>query len=313
MEDCEGGFVEILGGNLYAVYRFNISVNDGWRANPNWINSNHTLWINEKAGENILYCDSSYIYNNTIFSNTAYSTAIDIDAKNTYIYNNIFYAINGCNIGGKQVSINDQGTEFLLSNNLYFGGVATNFSSKDASPVYGAPNFLNESQGEAQGFQLQFPSPVMSTGVALRGPVLPGARSGIFIDVPSYAETDFFGNPVDMTGAAGLPNIGACNAKDPSSSTMEDFLNTIPQYRCKVYPNPVEGKLTIELKNSRASHVDVRIIDLQGKLIQHETQVSANAENMYLLSPLPGIPTGIYLLQVDTGLEKFNKRIVIKG
>ena len=29
MEDCEGGFVEILGGNETAVYRFNISLNDG--------------------------------------------------------------------------------------------------------------------------------------------------------------------------------------------------------------------------------------------------------------------------------------------
>jgi hypothetical protein len=29
MEDCEGGFVEILGGNSNTVYRFNASVNDG--------------------------------------------------------------------------------------------------------------------------------------------------------------------------------------------------------------------------------------------------------------------------------------------
>jgi len=31
MEDCEGGFVEILRGNKNAVYRFNVSVNDGFR------------------------------------------------------------------------------------------------------------------------------------------------------------------------------------------------------------------------------------------------------------------------------------------
>jgi len=305
--------VEILGGNLNAVYRFNISVNDGWRANPNWNNSNHTLWINEKAGENILYCDQTYIYNNTIFIDSAYTTAIDINGKNTYIYNNIFYAGGGSNIGGKQVLIEDQGTDFFLSNNMYFGLIDNRFKSLDAAPVFGAPNFLNENPGEADGFQLQFPSPVMSTGIALRGPVLPGAGSGIFKDVPPYAETDFFGNPVDMSGAAGLPNIGACNEKDGSVSTMEDYLNSIPQYRCKVYPNPVEGDLTIELRSGGTSHVDVRIIDLQGKLIQHETQVFVNAENRYLLSPLPGIPTGIYLLQVDTGKEKFNKRIVIKG
>ena len=34
MKDCEGGFVEILGGNERAVYRFNISLNDGWRRIP---------------------------------------------------------------------------------------------------------------------------------------------------------------------------------------------------------------------------------------------------------------------------------------
>lgn len=312
MEDCEGGFVEILGGNLNAVYRFNISVNDGWRDNPNWKNSNHTLWINEKTGQSVHYCDSSYIYNNTIFIDSPYSTAIDINAKNTYIYNNIFYAINGSNIGGKQVAIDDQGSEFFLSNNLYFGGIADNFKNMDDSPVYGSPNFLNESQGEAQGYQLQFPSPVMSTGLAKRGPVLPGAGFGIFKDIPPYPETDFFGNPVDMSDTDNLPNIGACNAKDPNS-TMEGILNLLPQYRCKVYPNPVDELLTIEISNNTSSHVDVRIIDLQGKIVQIEKQLPSNSDNNYSFRPLPEIPNGIYLLQVDTGKEQFNKRFVISS
>ena len=46
MEDCEGGFVEILGGKETAVDL--IYVNDGWRDNPNWRNSNHTIWLNDK-------------------------------------------------------------------------------------------------------------------------------------------------------------------------------------------------------------------------------------------------------------------------
>ena len=50
MEDCEGGFVENLGGNETSVYRFNISVNDGWRSNPNWVNSNHTIWLSDNIG-----------------------------------------------------------------------------------------------------------------------------------------------------------------------------------------------------------------------------------------------------------------------
>ena len=94
MEDCEGGFVEILGGNETAVYRFNISVNDGWRDNPNWRNSNHTIWLNDKIGGDEGYAsNNSYIYNNTIVinrTNNPYATAIDLKANNTRVFNNIF-------------------------------------------------------------------------------------------------------------------------------------------------------------------------------------------------------------------------------
>ena len=70
MEDCEGGFVEILGDNETAVYRFNISVNDGWRENPNWVNSNHTIWLsNTIGGEAGHESNNSFIYNNTVVVN----------------------------------------------------------------------------------------------------------------------------------------------------------------------------------------------------------------------------------------------------
>ena len=115
MEDCEGGFVEILGGNTNAVYRFNISVNDGWRNNLNWVNSNHTLWVNDKASGGVIdYCDETYIYNNTVFVDSAYSTAIDMDGMNHHIYNNIFYYANGSVMGGKRMVINNNNTPLFM-------------------------------------------------------------------------------------------------------------------------------------------------------------------------------------------------------
>ena len=48
MEDCEGGFVEILNGNVNSVYRFNVSVDDGWRTAPPGKSptlAGHTIWI----------------------------------------------------------------------------------------------------------------------------------------------------------------------------------------------------------------------------------------------------------------------------
>ena len=61
---------QILGGNETSVYRFNISVNDGWRSNPNWVNSNHTIWLSDNIGGQDGYnSENSYIYNNTVVIN----------------------------------------------------------------------------------------------------------------------------------------------------------------------------------------------------------------------------------------------------
>ena len=211
MEDCEGGFVEILGGNVNAVYRFNVSVNDGWRENPNWINSNHTIWINEVVPGGTHQSEYTYIYNNTVYMDDDYSTAIDIDGKNTFIYNNIFYAAAG-NMGGKQVVVRNNGTDLFMRNNLFSGTVANSFRNMDTDPVNRDPRFDDPTSGSKYGFQLATSSPAIEAGVSQLGPPIPGAGTGIFADIPAYPSVDFYGNPVDFSSET--PNIGACNAKE---------------------------------------------------------------------------------------------------
>ena len=210
MEDCEGGFVEILGGNVNAVYRFNISVNDGWRDNPKWKNSNHTVWINNKTAKGIHHCDGSYIYNNTIYMDRDFSTAIEIDAKNTYIYNNIFHVVKG-SIGGKTVKMIDNDTDLLISNNLFRGEVSSRLSTLDANHQTGNPRLIAPETRSKSGYQLEVGSAAIDNGLPRRGPPIPGAGSGIFKDLTEYPTVDFYGNPVDLS--TGTPNIGACNAK----------------------------------------------------------------------------------------------------
>jgi hypothetical protein len=212
MEDCEGGFVEILGGNTNTVYRFNVSVNDGWRNNPNWKNSNHTLWINEVVPGGEHYSDQNYIYNNTIYIEKEYSTAIDMDSKNTHIYNNIFYAINGANIGGKQVVIKNNDTPLLMNNNLFFGTISNDFKSLDTNTVLEDPQFSQPNSGTKFGYQLNNGSSAVNAGIAKQGPPIPGAGTGVFKDLTEYPTKDFYGHPIDLS--FGTPNIGACNAKN---------------------------------------------------------------------------------------------------
>lgn len=208
MEDCEGGFVEILGGNNNAVYRYNISINDGWRANPGWKNSNHTLWINNKVGSSVDYCTNSYIYNNTVYIDGNFSTAIDMQAEDTYVFNNIFYAENGT-IGGKQVRLNDNGTSMLISNNLFYGNVNANFSKNDNNKQTGDPKFLAHGASSAIAYQLKSGSPAIDAGMVGAVPELPGAGQCVFKHVPALLTEDFFGNTLNTQ----YLNIGACNAK----------------------------------------------------------------------------------------------------
>jgi hypothetical protein len=208
MEDCEGGFVEILGGNVNSVYRFNISVNDGWRENPKWKKSNHTIWLNEVVPFGNKQPEHSYIYNNTICMDRDYSTSIDIDAKNTYIFNNIFYVKQGA-IGRKQVNIKNHGTDFVVSHNLYYGFVASRFMGSDLNALKETPQFYKRKHGSDQGFQLNKGSAAIGAGTLRSVPPIPGAGQGIFKNVSKYPTVDYYGEALDMK----KPSIGASGVK----------------------------------------------------------------------------------------------------
>jgi hypothetical protein len=218
MQDCEGGFVEILGGNQRAVYRYNISVNDGWRVNPNWANSDHTIWLNDKiGGESGHPSYDSYIYNNTVIinksGNNAFDTAIDINGQNTRIFNNIFYATNESGIGNQQGNYNDP--NLMMTNNLFFGNIRNNFKTLDSNMLEVDPDFYNEESDDQYGFQINASSQAIDAGAAYTGdyahPAIPVGASAIFANVEEYPTVDFFGH--SLSGDA-TPNIGASNAKN---------------------------------------------------------------------------------------------------
>ena len=213
MEDNEGGFVEVLGGNVNTVYRFNISVNDGWRNNGASWDADHTIWINDGApGGGSHPCDYTYIYNNTVYTDFAEGTRIRTAGGNrNFIYNNIFYSPSGRGIGRDGHEWDGSDTTSFTSNNL-FQVVDTRFRNRDASPVTGNPRLSAPGSGTAYGYQLLGNSPAINAGVAHLGPAIPGAGQGIFAHIPAYPNTDFFGNPVSL--ASGSPNIGASNRKD---------------------------------------------------------------------------------------------------
>jgi len=144
-EDTEGGFVEILGDCENSIFRYNVSVNDGHRANGH---HRYCIWLSGYVGKDKtpLPSNNSYIYNNTIFLNKARCKPdIEIFAKNTFIFNNTFYAMNGAQIGAGEVNIDiEAGSELLVSNNLFYGDIANDFTKLDDNKITGQnPLFTN--------------------------------------------------------------------------------------------------------------------------------------------------------------------------
>ncbi|MCA0932475.1 T9SS type A sorting domain-containing protein [Lutimonas saemankumensis] len=286
-EDTEGGFCEILGDNINSTYRFNVSVNDGFRRNGS------SIWVSDFAGKNArIKSDYNYIYNNTIFLDKNITPDIKIKARNTFIYNNIFTALNGEIAANTDITI-ENGSKLSLSNNLYHGNINDQFILLDENTLLADPYFKGDSEINKNAFKILPESPVINKGMMFSEPLFPMAGSGIFEHISEFASTDTFNNEVDLKAYA--PNIGASNEHNsnlvlglhPVSDTKNIF---------KIYPNPVTRQINFQM-NTEVKPEIIEIFDIQGKLIH---DISPN--KYYTSISLPdSIKNGIYFLKMASG------------
>ena len=306
MQDCEGGFVEILGGNQRAVYRFNISVNDGWRVNPGWSNSDHTIWLNDKiGGESGHPSYDSYIYNNTVIinksGNNAFDTAIDINGQNTRIFNNIFYAVNGSGIGNQQGNYNDP--NLMMTNNLFFGNIRNNFKTLDSNRSEVNPDFYNEQSGDQYGFQVNASSQAIDAGIAYTGnyahPAIPVDASTIFANVEEYPTVDFFGS--SLSGDS-TPNIGASNAKNGEITLAnKSDISTHNLY----IQNPIVSDKVVIYGIDKA--YQYTLVDLFGRTKQKGFLKENQAEIIFQKS----LKSGMYILKLQNEYNACSGRVLV--
>ena len=306
MQDCEGGFVEILGGNQRAVYRYNISVNDGWRVNPNWANSDHTIWLNDKIGGQSGHPSyNSFIYNNTVVinksGNDAFDTAIDINGQNTRIFNNIIYAVNGSGIGNQQGNYNDP--NLMMTNNLFFGNIRNNFKTIDANRIEVDPQFYDEDRADQYGFQIGASSQAIDAGAAYAGdyahPAIPVGASTIFANVEEYPTVDFFGH--SLSGDS-TPNIGASNAKNGeiTLSNKSDLLTDIVYIQ-----NPMISEKVV-LFGANKSY-QYALVDILGRTKQQGFLEAS--QNEIILDQI--LSSGVYLLKLENKANTLITKILV--
>jgi hypothetical protein len=302
-EDSEGGFVEILGKNLNSVYRFNVSVNDGFRDRHG-----NTLWVSDFAGTGVrIPSNENYIYNNSVYANNNITPDILITGQNTYVYNNIFVATGLAQIGQEVTVTIEAGSELKMSNNLYFGNISSDFKSLDSAPVFGDPLYDAPGGQDIESYKIKEGSPAIGAGMVFQEPVFPNAGYGVFAHVDKVPKFDLYGNPVNLV--RDIPSIGAFNAD--SLSGIHGFFADKTSSMISVYPNPVKDLMHIRHKGMIDGESEFVISDLTGRIMQ-KTEINLISEEKELSVELDqNLLNGLYVLHLINNGKTESKIFVL--
>ena len=238
----EGGFAEILGDNINCGYRYNISVNDGYREDPNgtpWDKKGKIFWISNFCGQNPIRCPNvgTFIYNNTVFVNDTLNPEIYFwpNIGDVHAYNNlIVVGQNGLTI---PTLLENDPSDLYISHNLFYDSTRIDLDSElQKNAIYGDPLLLNSlyyGENNDEAYQVQGISPAISSGFLING-------SNDSINYLQHnGGLDYFGNSVSHN----LPsNIGAYNG-----SGVMNILE-INKDKIKLYPSVTKDYVNISIE-----------------------------------------------------------------
>lgn len=238
----EGGFVEILGDNTNCGYRYNISVNDGWRLDPNntpWAKKGKVFWVSDFCGGSNSGCPNTgtFIYNNTAYVPNTLNPEIYVrdGTGDTHIYNNLIVVQSG----GDELEtlLDNSGNSFYVSKNIYFQESSFNLDSDlTTNAIYDDPLLLAPGSLSPEMYRLQPGSPALSSGHIING----SSNSNDYLN--NNGGRDFFGNAVSSVTA---PNIGAYSGSGVSS---------LPVILHSFQANYISGQVNLEWETSYESN-----------------------------------------------------------
>jgi len=208
-----GGFCEILGNNYNCAYRYNISVNDGFRkkGENGAFQEGKTLWLSgyqgqKKARKGPVNC---YVYNNTIYTDATIHPKIAFDntSHGFLMANNIFYMVNPMKVVlGDQykadVSSDGLIQDLVFKNNLFLNADSwpSDFNMKDDTPFYGNPLFMNLGGLNLEDYLPKNTALIKNKGIPI--PLIPNDTEGLYLGLK--IEKDILGREV-----SDLPSLGA--------------------------------------------------------------------------------------------------------
>ena len=80
--------------------------------------------------------------------------------------------------------------------------------------------------------------------------------------------------------------------------------STTPAIAVNIYPNPTTDR--IKIRSNQPEELKVRLFDLEGRIIN---QAQGTGIQQMDVSQLP---SGVYIVDVNQGMENYRKRIIVK-
>ncbi|MFY9150543.1 MAG: right-handed parallel beta-helix repeat-containing protein [Prolixibacteraceae bacterium] len=208
-----GGFCEILGNNYNCAYRYNVSVNDGYRAKgvDGAFQAGKTFWLSGYVGNKQKPTGpfNSYFYNNTIYARKGIvaNFAVTNSASGVLIANNIFCIQGESKLVAGDQYVPDKITSVpipnvIFENNLYLS--ESNWPKQvliqDQKPMIGNPEFRNEGGLKIEDYIPSNAKLLRNKGIEIRK--IPNDQIGLKIGLK--VEHDILGNKI-----SGTPDMGA--------------------------------------------------------------------------------------------------------
>jgi hypothetical protein len=256
--DNEGGFAEYMGAASNCIYRYNLSINDGWRVknmpcsngvkdtSGNILNNRQhgtSIWFSDFTGfdgQDKVGASYNMVYNNTFYIPAGYSPRIKLQDSTHHnsIINNVFYVESGSNI------IYDSSAstyENQFDNNLWYGLVDTLIPFGPNS-IYGIdPQFENTGGNNIYDYNIDSLSPLFNAGKLI-------TENGGY---------DYFGN---LVPGFQTPDIGY----HEYTIDLTNFYSEIIISKNLIFPNPVDQYLII---SDLFSGEYFELINFSGKII----------------------------------------------
>ena len=113
-----------------------------------------------------------------------------------------------------------------------------------------------------------------------------------------------------FTTGNGLLDPNSVKIKPVALTGMNEFSEE--QLSLQVFPTAGSGKFNIELENSHPEHIRIRIIDMQGRIIDDLTDRKVGPGfHQITWKPSAEIEKGTFIIQVQTGGTMLTKRIMV--